>query len=242
MHVRPVERRHERREAIVEIVEALEVVDDPLVRAKDAGGEWLTAGLVDLDQAPVAQRPLRRERFPCGVLQRGERERKRRIRLRRITARAHNTQAGIELHTRAHQQQIALRRVRPSRCATRSSAGGTLAAAVSAAADPNADAEASDPADAADADDARDSGVRADGGVARSGNAGVIVDWPCLRPNTRQPDPAASLASSASGGGSDARTSGDSGGACCCSRSRIAASAVVKYRVFCSCQAAEYIM
>ena len=105
-----IERRQERQQPIVEVVQPLAVADDPLVGAQRAGRQRLPARLRDLDQTPVAQRPLGRQRVPRGAAEQRERQRERRVGTRRIPlgARAQAGDAGVELHADAEQQDLLL--------------------------------------------------------------------------------------------------------------------------------------
>ena len=95
--------RDQRRQPVVEVVEALDVVDDPFVGLERAGDQRLGARLVDLDQPPVAQRPLRRHHVPGRIVERGEREREGRIRPAAVAcARAHSAPKPVSSSIAAH--------------------------------------------------------------------------------------------------------------------------------------------
>ena len=61
-------------QTVVELVEALDVVHDPLVGAQRAGHQRLRGPLVHLDQPPVPQRPLRGQSVPGRFGQDAERQ------------------------------------------------------------------------------------------------------------------------------------------------------------------------
>src|SRR5205085_1968396 len=67
-----LQRRDEGGNAVVEVVEAFEVIDNALIGSERAGRERLRARLIDLEQTPVAERALGRERFPRGLIEQRE--------------------------------------------------------------------------------------------------------------------------------------------------------------------------
>jgi hypothetical protein len=59
------------------MIEALDRVGDPLVGAERTAGDGLDVALLDLNEPPVAQRLLRRERVPGRIVKERQREGKR---------------------------------------------------------------------------------------------------------------------------------------------------------------------
>ena len=104
------QRREQRRQPIVEVVQPLEITDDTFVGSECAGGERERAGLIDVDEAPAAQRSRRRQRLPDGLVEEREGEGERRIRARRLAlrCRAEPGRARVELHRRAQEQDLLL--------------------------------------------------------------------------------------------------------------------------------------
>jgi hypothetical protein len=98
--------REQRGQAVVEVVEALEEVDHALVGAQRAGGERLGTGLVDLQQPPGAQGPLRGKRVPGGLVEQGQRQPEGRVRAlgHSLGAGAQGRNPCVQLRRRAQQQ------------------------------------------------------------------------------------------------------------------------------------------
>ena len=99
----------EGRQPVVELVEALHVIDDALVGPDRAHHEGRAHRLRDLDDACVSQRPVGGEGFPCRVVEERQRERERRegtagIALRPSTQPA---DARVELHAHAEEHDVA---------------------------------------------------------------------------------------------------------------------------------------
>ena len=103
-------RPDQRGEPLVHHVQPLQEADDALVDPHPGGGERLGAGLVEFDQPPVPQRPLRGHHVPGGPGKRGERERQRRVRRHWIAAclGAAAGDAGVQLRRRGEQQDETL--------------------------------------------------------------------------------------------------------------------------------------
>ena len=80
---RRIDGQHNANEALVGRCESREVMQDRFVDMQRRGGDGVA--LAQFDQSPAAQRPLRQERAPMGVVKRGERQRKRRPGPRGIT-------------------------------------------------------------------------------------------------------------------------------------------------------------
>ena len=102
----------QRLDPVVEVVQPLDVADDPLVGAQRARGQRLAGRLGDLDQPPVPQRPARRQGLPARVGEQlqGEREGGPGQALVALGEGAQARGGRVEFHRRAQQQDLLLER------------------------------------------------------------------------------------------------------------------------------------
>src|SRR5581483_1138758 len=103
--------RKQRRQTIVKIVEAFDVVQNAFVNAQSAGGQRLCSRLVDLDQSPETQRTLRRQCVPGWLVENRQSKSESRIRFRLISLceRAKISNPRVQLHCRAKQKYLSLK-------------------------------------------------------------------------------------------------------------------------------------
>jgi len=130
-------RQQERRQAVVQVVETFQIVDDPLVGGERARGQRLGGGLVDVEQPPAAQRSLGREHVPGRVLEQSEGEGEGRVGTGRIVlgVRAKGGGAGVELHGGAEEEHVALEKRETKPLAEEHQGrGGSIASAAATAA------------------------------------------------------------------------------------------------------------
>ena len=108
---RKLRRGEQRREAVVEIVEAFEIADDAFIGAQGTDGERLPAWLGDFNQAPVTQGALGRKGIPRGRIEEREGESKGGPGTRGVAlgARAEGGDAGVEFHGGAEEQHRTLK-------------------------------------------------------------------------------------------------------------------------------------
>ncbi|MCK7504526.1 MAG: hypothetical protein MZV70_10870 [Desulfobacterales bacterium] len=129
--VRLVGRRQrlgQRRDAVVQVVEPLDEVDDALVGPQRGHGQRLRAGLADLEQAPVAQRRCGRHHVPRGRVAQGQREREGRVIAQRIALRRQRSGRAPWCRAPARRTASACRgrrASRPRRCASTRADGGS---------------------------------------------------------------------------------------------------------------------
>jgi hypothetical protein len=97
--------------AVVEIVEALDEIDDAFVRLQCAAGKRLRAGLIDLDQTPVTQWAFLGHRVPCRVVKQSEGEAERCKRTRWVVQRpgAQQWDVVVKLRCRTEKQHASLK-------------------------------------------------------------------------------------------------------------------------------------
>ncbi len=100
------ERREQRFEPVIEVVQALDVVDDAFIGLQRTGQQRQTSRAGDVDQSPVPQRPPRREHVPGRVGQDGQCEREGRVRVTQGLC-AQCADGGVECGADAQEERVA---------------------------------------------------------------------------------------------------------------------------------------